>query len=104
MIKVEIHKNKEFYYYLKVEGHSPAELGKPGENIFCAGVSVLTQTLLLTLKYRNNIEIIRNQKGLLEFKVSKPDLQANIEFEFMIMGLENLKQQNTQYLSIETRS
>jgi uncharacterized protein YsxB (DUF464 family) len=87
-----------------VEGHSPAHLGKPGENLFCAGVSVLTQTLLLTLKNRNNIEIISNQKGLLEYKICKPDIQTNIEFEFMIMGLENLKQQNIQYLSIEIRS
>jgi hypothetical protein len=31
-------------------------------------------------------------------------MQTNIEFEFMLTGLENLKKQNIQYISIENRS
>jgi uncharacterized protein YsxB (DUF464 family) len=104
LIKIEIKKNNEFYNYLRVEGHSPIELGKPGENLFCAAVSILTQTLLLSVSKRNIVEIFKNQKGLLEYSITKPDIQTNIEFEFMLIGLENLKKQNIQYISIENRS
>ncbi len=104
MIKIEIKKSNEFYNYLRVEGHAPIEFGKPGDNIFCAAVSILTQTLLLSVSKRDRVEILNNQKGLLEYNISKPDMQTNIEFEFMLTGLENLKKQNIQYISIENRS
>ena len=104
MIFVEIKKSKEFYNYLRVEGHASSEFGKPGENIFCAAVSILTQTLLLSVTKRSIVEILNNQKGLLEYIITKPDLQTNIEFEFMLIGLDNLKKQNIQYISIEIRS
>lgn len=87
-----------------MEGHAPGEFGKPGDNIFCAAVSILTQTLLLSVTKRSIVEILNNQKGLLEYIITKPDKQTNIEFEFMLIGLENLKKQNIQYISIEIRS
>ncbi|NBU98668.1 MAG: ribosomal-processing cysteine protease Prp [Spirochaetia bacterium] len=104
MINIEVKKSKEFYIYLRVEGHAPNEFGKPGENIFCAAVSALTQTLLLCVSKRNIVEILKNQKGILEYNITKPDMQSNIEFEFMLIGLENLKKQNIKYISIKNRS
>lgn len=72
-------------------GHSPIEQGKPGENILCAAVSALTQSLVIHLKKRNNVKALKMEKGYLEFEISNPGNNSNIASELVLEGLLDLE-------------
>lgn len=103
MISVRIGLENQFYHTLLVRGHAPGKFGVKGENILCAAVSVLSQTLLLVLLEDNNASIFENQPGNLSFEIKSPTEKSNIQFEFLFKGLKNLESQYRDIIKIEIK-
>lgn len=106
MTNISIFRKDNFYRGFIFEGHaSEGEL----ENYVCSSISTLSQTLYFTLikKLNVNKNKIRDvqKDGYLEIDI----LDANVLyredvqtcFEFMIMGIELIKSQYPQYLTLK---
>jgi uncharacterized protein YsxB (DUF464 family) len=93
--------SKGSYNYLKITGHSPDTLGKTGFNLLCAGVSTLSQSLLLFLKAKDKVveEVI--QKGHLEFRILETDSLYDSGFEVVLYGLYDLQKQFKDVIIIQ---
>ncbi|MCB1141895.1 MAG: ribosomal-processing cysteine protease Prp [Leptospiraceae bacterium] len=101
MIRVEFRKDKKGnFLYLKLTGHSPGNLGKKGENLLCAGVSVLAQSLGLFFKKRNKLEFIHIRDGFLEFQLVKGSSDSNLGFELTLEGISDLQSQYPDSIEI----
>lgn len=92
MIEVVLFQEEGFFIGLKVTGHAPDTFGKQGQNILCAAVSMLSQTIYLYLKKRSLIESEIIQKGHLEFYTKKEN-RSNIPFDIFLDGIQNLEGQ-----------
>ncbi|TGK28940.1 ribosomal-processing cysteine protease Prp [Leptospira gomenensis] len=95
MIRIRIAQQGELYSSLESEGHSPASLGKKGENLLCSAVSVLVQTLYLFLLQSGKVKPAEIRDGYLRFEVlpSENDALIHTSFELVLSGLKNLKRQ-----------
>jgi uncharacterized protein YsxB (DUF464 family) len=75
----------------QVEGHSPKELGDKGENLLCAGVSTLLQSVHSYLGWKDSLEEESKRDGYLEFLVKQDCLpEFQILGEMVKFGLQNL--------------
>ncbi|EMJ92637.1 ribosomal-processing cysteine protease Prp [Leptospira alstonii] len=93
MIRIRITRFGEFYSSLESEGHSPASLGKKGENLLCSAVSVLVQTLYLHLLQSGKVKPAEIADGYLRFEVLGQDALIQNSFDLILSGLKNLKGQ-----------
>ncbi|ABJ76932.1 MULTISPECIES: ribosomal-processing cysteine protease Prp [Leptospira] len=94
MIRIRITHNGKFYSSLESEGHSPASLGKKGENLLCSAVSVLVQTLYLHLLQSGKVKPAEIQDGYFRFEVLvQQDVLIQNSFDLILSGLKNLKDQ-----------
>ncbi|AYV55146.1 ribosomal-processing cysteine protease Prp [Leptospira kmetyi] len=93
MIRIRITRLGEFYSSLESEGHSPASLGKKGENLLCSAVSVLVQTLYLHLYQSGKAKPAEIRDGYLRFEVLEQDALIQNSFDLILSGLKNLKDQ-----------
>jgi uncharacterized protein YsxB (DUF464 family) len=86
---------------LKVTGHAPNNslFGRSGQNILCAGVSTLTQTLYKYFLHQENIASAQISKGYLEFTV-KDSKVATTGFEVILTGLEDFAIQYPEAVKI----
>ena len=87
MIRIELSREEGRYKNLRVEGHSPLSFGRPGENLLCAGVSILSQTLELCLYKSERLGSSKKEKGFLELNVRAPDMVTDIQFNFFLFLL-----------------
>ncbi|MDO5715829.1 MAG: ribosomal-processing cysteine protease Prp [Tissierellia bacterium] len=103
MTKIKIYHSNGNYYYLKSWGH--ADSGTD-EDIVCAGISTLTQSLYFTLLHFLQEEDlqVKQEDGFLEIEILKQDEglaeKTNLFFLYMITGLELLKDNYPDYLTL----
>ncbi len=101
MITIEIKKDKKGNYTgLKSEGHATDSFGKKGNNILCAAVSVLVQTLFLHLKIMSNVSHETVRKGFLELEVSGTNKETNLTFEVIMTGIHNILKQYPEEIQL----
>lgn len=100
MIAICIHKNaSENYSYFKITGHAPVEFGRPGENLLCSAVSVLTQSLVLYYQKKEVVKIKALEKGFLEFELHSADSETDIAAQVIVEGLLDLQKQYPEYIN-----
>jgi uncharacterized protein YsxB (DUF464 family) len=107
MIEVQIDYRKERICGFTVKGH--AGFGYPGEDIYCAGVSAITQTALLGLMcYLSQPPYFQMEEGLMECRLGEeltPEEQgiAQVILGTMEAGLKAMQESYGQYLSVKVR-
>lgn len=101
MIKIRLFQGDTYYTGLQTTGHAPTLMGKKGENILCAGISTLAQTLYIYLKERNYLRKGEIKNGYLEFTVKTPDEQTQQAFELVLTGFRDLQQQYPDYIELQ---
>lgn len=103
MTNIEIYHSNGNYYYLKSVGHAD---GGPYEDIVCAGISTLTQTLYFTLLHFLDEDDLADcqEDGLLEIEILREgqnkEEKVNLSFFFMITGLQLLKDNYPDYMTL----
>ena len=107
MIRVEIKKIGDSVVGLYSKGHAPKEFGEKGNNVLCAAVSSLLQTLLLYLKKEKLVSAHTMKPGFLDFSLLEkrnPRAEIVIEhaFSFVYGGLENLQAQYPNEIELKT--
>ncbi len=105
MISVSIYRNpdktiKQFV----IQGHAHA--ADSGEDIVCAAVSVLSQTIVLSLYHIANVDIEHEiKKGYLRCKLpanmtERKSCEAGLLIDTMLLGLKNIQDSYPQYIEI----
>lgn len=100
MISLRLVKSHGKYKSLRLEGHAPASFGSSGENILCAGVSVLSQSCFLYLQKNDLLREIVWEKGRLGFQITKPSSESEICMEILVTGMQDLKDQYPKWIDI----
>ncbi len=78
----------------QIEGHSPNELGNKGENLLCAGVSTLVQSVHSYLGWKDQLETEKKTDGYLRFLLKSEYItEFQSMGEMVRFGLKNLEQQ-----------
>ncbi|HHW62110.1 MAG TPA: ribosomal-processing cysteine protease Prp [Syntrophomonadaceae bacterium] len=104
MVEVTILKRDADWIGFKAEGH--AAYAAPGEDIYCAGVSAVTQTALLGLmKHLRQMPVYEIKDGCLHCflpaNLSREDRQkANVILSTMEMGLRSMQEAYPQYVKV----
>ena len=106
MINITMHyQNKNYISGFIVNGH--ANFKKDGDDIVCAAISVLAQTIILTLgKYFPNFLMYKRKDGFLECDLSLSELSeleiktAQVIFDTFIIGIESIKEEYSKYIKI----
>lgn len=106
MISITLHyQNKNDISGFKVNGH--ANFKKHGDDIVCAAISVLAQTIVLTLeKYFPDFLVYKLQDGFLECNLSLSELDnmeyktAQVIFDTFIIGIQSIKKEYNKYIKI----
>lgn len=107
MIKVTIFYQGEYITGFTVKGH--AGYADPGYDIYCAGISAITQTALIgLLKHLKNKPDYYVKKGDLKVKLpghlDEEDLnKAQIILSTMEAGLSSLREAYKDYVQLEIR-
>ncbi len=103
MIEINVKRNgKDQVYDFKVEGHAYA--AEAGQDIICAGVSMLTQTVILGLCDIVNVGIdYKISDGFLHLRIPQrltkvQRLKTDVLLETMILGLKNIKESYPEYI------
>ena len=105
MTKVTIYKNeKNECVGFRAFGH--AGYAEEGEDIVCAGISVLTINTI------NSIEALTDAKftvdsdendGSMNFKIQKSTKESTLLLEAMILGLEMMADNYSEYIDLKFR-
>lgn len=96
MIRIKILRKGEEILGLESSGHASKMHGSKGQNLLCAAVGVLIQTLYLHLSKEGLAEEAVIGDGLLDFKIASGktnDPKVLNSFKLIRDGLENLKEQ-----------
>jgi len=99
LIHIEVFSSDGVYTGLKLTGHAPTSFGSPGENVLCAAVSVLSQTLYLYCKKNYTVFNERIEKGFLAFSLEKNQF-SSVPFEMFLEGITNLELQYPESIFI----
>lgn len=106
MIRVKLILSKDgLLLSCTAEGH--AFFAAKGEDIVCAGVTILLKTVLLQMESRNGLELHTetDKRGLLAFRVLSENVSAHAEFltyaaDFLLKGLESLVKEYPFHVSV----
>ena len=101
MIKVKIFRNSTGKINgFKVTGH--ADMAPHGQDIVCAGVSALTQTVILGVAkhLRREVEYVVKSGNLILNLLSEPDELTDAIFETMLLGLVEIEKINSKNIKI----
>ncbi|MGI6421066.1 MAG: ribosomal-processing cysteine protease Prp [Syntrophomonadaceae bacterium] len=107
MIKVEIQYKQGYIQSFSVKGH--AGFNSEGQDIYCAGVSAVTQTALLGLLEHMSLKPEYSiEKGLMECKLPSPLTEEDREKAELILstmekGLISMEQAYRGYLKVLVR-
>ena len=83
------------------KGHASLSNGKKGENLVCAAVSVLVQTLYLYLKKEGLLQKEEIKDGYLLMILNlKPEEIIRNSFDIILTGLETLKKQHPEDIEL----
>ena len=105
MIRLVIYKNKGLYSGLDCEGHSSRLSGEKGNNIVCAAVSAVLQTLFLYLKKEKCIDAVKISDGVLLFRlveIRNPKLSILVDqaFNMTLVGMEAISKEHPNEIEI----
>jgi uncharacterized protein YsxB (DUF464 family) len=103
LIRIEFSREEDRYKGLRVIGHSPLSKGKPGENLLCAAVSILSQTLELCLYKSGQLNLLKKEKGFLELEVVSPNFGTDVQFDFFLTGVFALGEDAAEFITIEEK-
>ncbi len=81
MILAKVYYKEGLITGFQIEGHSPKEYGEKGENLLCAGVSTLLQTVHSFMGWKERLDSESKRDGFLEFQVRADQLA-----EFQMLG------------------
>lgn len=104
MINIKIFKRNANYIGFESFGHAEYS---DGDDIVCAGVSTLTQTMYFHLVENLNLDEkffdVEQRDGYLKLILKNNDKDTNIQvsFMYMIKGLEILEAQYSKYIKLE---
>ena len=100
MIKAIYEAKDNKYLYLEVSGH--AEYDDYGKDIVCAAVSVLVINTINSIdKFTDNVIEASNEDGILLKFVNKPDEDAILLMNSLLLGLEEIQRQyGNKYLRL----
>lgn len=109
MTKITILKTDGIYHQITVEGH--AGYSEEGNDIVCAGISVLTINLVNSLETLSEDAFCvkeEEETGLIDIRLSyeddeEPSFEAEILIESFIIGMTNLSENYSDYLSLEIK-
>ena len=109
MIKVEVKRNKEMYYFLNVSGH--ANFDDHGKDIVCAAVSVLAQTLLESIAEVAELQDFKYEvkSGYIRCNLLNSILDEqkmfiiNILFKMFVTGINGVKESYPEYLEFKVK-
>lgn len=108
MISILIYRNSDkTIEQFVIEGHAYA--ADPGKDIVCAAVSMLGQTIVLSLHQIANIDVeYEIRKGYLECKLPKNLTEkelhkAKLLVDTMLLGLKNIQESYPQYIEIRDK-
>jgi hypothetical protein len=88
---------------IQIEGHSPSSLGSKGENLLCAGVSTLVQSVHTFLATKKVLQMEVKQDGVLRFLIRTGEEDRFQELLQMVeLGMTNLKTQYPTAISLKT--
>ena len=103
MTKIKIYSSDDIYTRICIEGH--AGYAEAGEDIVCAGISVLA------INFINSVEKFTDDKfqlntnqdgGFIDFKFCEyPSSKSQLLAKSLVMGLEDLFTENKDFISIE---
>lgn len=99
-------RNLEEAFSVSVSGHSGK--GKKGEDIFCAGVSVLSQTMALALARDKELDVkIEQSDGFLKALISVKNIQnrealvrVSAVLDFFLTGIAELSNIEPERLAV----
>lgn len=105
MIRLVIYKNKGLFSGLDCEGHSSKLSGVKGNNVVCAAVSAVLQTLFLYLKSEKCIDAVKIADGVLLFRlieIRNPKLAILVDqaFKMTLVGMEAISKENQNEIEI----
>ncbi len=103
MTHITVYEKKDIYLGVCVDGHSG--YAEAGEDIVCAGISALT------LNFINSVEQLTEEKftlqenqstGRINFRfVKTPDRDAQLFMKSLVLGLEALEKEYTDFISLD---
>ncbi|GBF49163.1 hypothetical protein LPTSP4_06730 [Leptospira ryugenii] len=104
MVIIEIQIKEGLIEGFRIEGHAPIEFGSPGENLLCAAVSMLGQTLHSYLAKEGVLSHERKENGFLELSLQAEKRTAYKQaMELVRFGLRSLETQYPNILKIKER-
>nr|WP_302599981.1 ribosomal-processing cysteine protease Prp [uncultured Cellulosilyticum sp.] len=84
---------------LRVQGH--AGYAPEGQDIVCAAISVLTTTFInAAVLYECDINIVHNEKGLIDVEFTKTDETLNILLNTYFIGVDGVAEQYPKYVEV----
>lgn len=104
MVKIKIKKRNQKIYYFEIKGHANA--GEYGEDIVCAGISVLGQTCIIGLMEVVGIDInYRIETGYLTCELPKnltesKAREADIILDTMYLGIKSVQHSYSEFMEI----
>ena len=105
MTKVTIYKNqKNECVEFHVIGH--AGYAEEGEDIVCAGISVLTINTINSIETLTDAVFSVNsdeRKGSIKFKMTNPTKESTLLLEAMILGLQMMAENYSEYIDLKFR-
>lgn len=95
MIIIKVYSNE-----IKVRGH--AGYAPHGQDIVCAGVTALTQTLVESLKTLTGNEIKYDMSpGRVDIEIENPDEDAQLLMDSFLVGIEMIADEFPEYVRVE---
>ena len=104
MILITIKKCNSGYLEFKSEGHASQKFGKRGNNILCAAISVLAQTLGIHLESKGLLQeyFTSEEEGSSRFVVNEKYVdQATIPFETILSGINTLSRMHPKEVQVK---
>jgi len=90
-----------------IKGHAQQSIR--GNDVVCAGVSALSQSVAMALEYYTIVQSISQQAGKLEFAVDISSLndiqrlQCESIISVFIIGINEIKKQYNEYIAIYSK-
>ena len=103
MTKITIYRTSDTYTGFRIEGH--AGYADAGEDIVCAGISVLA------INFINSVETFTDDKfivdsdengGLIDFRFSAvSSKKSQLLIKSLVLGLRDLQRENKDFISLD---
>ena len=105
MTKVTIYtdQNNECVAF-NVNGH--AGYAEEGEDIVCAGISILTINTINSIEAFTEAEFTLDsdeESGMIDFKITKSTDESTLLLEALLLGLETMAENYSEYIDLKFR-